>query len=240
MKMLSKNKTFFALSTLLVTFALLWTLNSIFIEDNYQLLWLTIPIVVLLSGVESMYYHRFLAHKSWDCPKWLEVIFLTISTGFHFLPAMFWAGGHRKHHRFNDGEGDIQGPTVSVIQNIKLVLGDVIVSPRYMLDMIDNTLLSIQLSFYWLLLIIFGVIWSLMFGFDSYMYIILIQKITTFSFLYISHIGGARNNYWASVIMLNSEYLHKRHHEESNNPYFGGFDIWYHTIVKYFPKKIKT
>ena len=119
----SKNKNFFALSTLLVTFALLWTLNNIFVEGNYQLLWLTIPIVILLSGVESMYYHRFLAHKSWDCPKWLEIIFITISTGFHFLPAMFWAGGHRKHHRFNDGEGDIQGPTVSVIQNIKLVLG---------------------------------------------------------------------------------------------------------------------
>ena len=234
----NQYKNFFLISTTLLLLATLWTFNSIFIEGNYNLLWWTLFVVYFLGNIESVYYHRFIAHKSWECPKWLEYIFLTIATGFHFLPAMFWAGGHRKHHNKNDGIGDIQGPTVSLKDNLNLVIGGREIEFRWMRDMVTNPLLVFQSTYYWYLMGAFAVVWSLIFGFDSYMFILLLQKLSQLMFLYVSHIGGARDNHWASMVLLNSEYLHKRHHDKAYNADFGGFDLWYHAIIKHFPKKV--
>jgi sn-1 stearoyl-lipid 9-desaturase len=55
-------------------------------------------------------YHRLLAHRSFDCPKWVEYFFVMGGyLGFQSSP-IWWATIHRGHHRFVDTPLDPHSP----------------------------------------------------------------------------------------------------------------------------------
>ncbi|MBU6454061.1 MAG: fatty acid desaturase [Cyanobacteria bacterium REEB67] len=55
-------------------------------------------------------YHRLLAHRSFDCPKWVEYFFVMGGyLGFQSSP-IWWATIHRGHHRFVDTPQDPHSP----------------------------------------------------------------------------------------------------------------------------------
>ncbi|AFY70480.1 Delta-9 acyl-phospholipid desaturase [Thalassoporum mexicanum PCC 7367] len=47
-------------------------------------------------------YHRMLSHRSFDVPKWLERVFVTLGAMAIEGGPIFWAGTHRMHHGFTE------------------------------------------------------------------------------------------------------------------------------------------
>lgn len=47
-------------------------------------------------------YHRLLSHRSFQVPKWLEYILVTIGTLALQGGPIFWVGGHRMHHAYTE------------------------------------------------------------------------------------------------------------------------------------------
>jgi stearoyl-CoA desaturase (delta-9 desaturase) len=63
-------------------------------------------------------YHRLLAHRSFNCPKFVEYFFVLAGyLGFQSSP-IWWATMHRGHHRFVDTAQDPHSPRNGVYQSI--------------------------------------------------------------------------------------------------------------------------
>ena len=58
----------------------------------------------------NLFYHRFLTHKGFQCPKWLERVLAILAVCcFQDSPAR-WVAVHRRHHEFSDEEPDPHTP----------------------------------------------------------------------------------------------------------------------------------
>lgn len=58
----------------------------------------------------NVYYHRFLTHKGFQCPKWLETSMAVLAICcFQETPAR-WVAVHRAHHEHSDEEPDPHTP----------------------------------------------------------------------------------------------------------------------------------
>ena len=58
----------------------------------------------------NLFYHRFLTHKGFQCPKWLERLLAILAVCcFQDSPAR-WVAVHRRHHECSDEEGDPHSP----------------------------------------------------------------------------------------------------------------------------------
>ena len=73
-------------------------------------------ILVLVSFYQLSFFglgvgaHRFLSHRSFKAPVFIEsILFILASSALQYSP-MYWAALHRKHHRFSDRVGDPHSP----------------------------------------------------------------------------------------------------------------------------------
>ena len=67
---------------------------------------------VFLFGVVgiNIFYHRYLTHKGFQCPKWLEHCMAVLAVcSFQDTPAQ-WVAVHRRHHQFSDEDSDPHTP----------------------------------------------------------------------------------------------------------------------------------
>jgi stearoyl-CoA desaturase (delta-9 desaturase) len=88
--------------------------------------WFVLFYIWHILGV-SIGYHRFLAHRSFDCPKFVEYFFVIGGyLGFESSP-IWWATIHRAHHRFVDTEKDPHSPRFG---NYKAYMGWIF-TPKY-------------------------------------------------------------------------------------------------------------
>jgi stearoyl-CoA desaturase (delta-9 desaturase) len=54
--------------------------------------------------------HRLLSHRSFQCPKWLEHLLVTVAMLTGQGSPLLWVANHRIHHGRSDREGDIHSP----------------------------------------------------------------------------------------------------------------------------------
>ena len=230
-------KLFPMISYPLVFIALVWSIYTVVFQGNYHLLWWSFFAWALVSSIEQLYYHRYLAHNSWKCPRWMDYIFLLIGTGFDLLPAIYWAGGHRKHHHLVDhNKVDMQGPTVPFSEDLKTILGGLVIEPKWMGSLWKDKLLVNQAIYYWPIMLLFALVWTLLFGIESYLIIHATHKIINLVFnRYIFHGASSKSNEAKDTFSL-GEFRHKYHHDNPSSPTFGGYDYLYHGIIKWFPK----
>ena len=67
---------------------------------------------ISLFGI-SVGLHRYFAHKSFQVSDTVEsILFIFASSALQFSP-LYWAGFHRKHHRYSDTENDSHSPWAS-------------------------------------------------------------------------------------------------------------------------------
>ena len=58
----------------------------------------------------NVFYHRFLTHKGFRCPKWLERTMAVLAVCcFQESPAQ-WVSVHRRHHEYSDEDPDPHSP----------------------------------------------------------------------------------------------------------------------------------
>ncbi|MFC3645073.1 acyl-CoA desaturase [Aquibium oceanicum] len=63
----------------------------------------------------NVFYHRYLTHKGFQCPKWLEYTMAVMAVcSFQDTPA-HWVAVHRRHHEFADDEPDPHTPVRSFL-----------------------------------------------------------------------------------------------------------------------------
>ncbi|KAK9094186.1 hypothetical protein Scep_025655 [Stephania cephalantha] len=69
-----------------------------------------LALVTSLFGV-SISYHRNLAHRAFNLPKWLEYFFAYCGILAFQGDPMFWVSMHRMHHQYTDKDQDPHSPT---------------------------------------------------------------------------------------------------------------------------------
>jgi stearoyl-CoA desaturase (delta-9 desaturase) len=63
----------------------------------------------------NVFYHRYLTHKSFQCPKWFEHFMAVLAVCcFQESPAR-WVAVHRRHHEHSDDEPDPHSPIRSFL-----------------------------------------------------------------------------------------------------------------------------
>jgi len=63
----------------------------------------------------NVFYHRYLTHKGFQCPKWLEYVMAVLAVCcFQDTPAQ-WVAVHRRHHEHADDEPDPHTPIRSFL-----------------------------------------------------------------------------------------------------------------------------
>ncbi|MCO4793945.1 MAG: fatty acid desaturase [Bacteriovoracaceae bacterium] len=58
----------------------------------------------------SVVYHRYFSHKSFSTSRTFQFILALIGTTSGQRGPLWWAAGHRKHHRYSDTEKDVHSP----------------------------------------------------------------------------------------------------------------------------------
>lgn len=83
------------------------------IHGRFDLLFFSF-LVYFITGCfgMTMTYHRLLAHKSWNAPKWFEW-FGTIAGTYGLVgSSIAWTAIHKEHHRHTDDEQDPHAPSI--------------------------------------------------------------------------------------------------------------------------------
>lgn len=179
--------------------------------------WVTGAIIV------SAYYHRCLSHRSWQCPRWLQVVLLFLGAGHAYMPAVSWVNVHLRHHRYSDTDKDPHGPRKSMVGNLNLAMHqfDRRFASRTLLG---DALIMFQLKHYWAIMAIYFIVWSFVFSPTSWFIITGHTFLTLVAVNLIGHWRLTPINIPVIGLFFAGETYHKNHHDSPNNPRFGLFD----------------
>jgi len=78
---------------------------------TWSAFWVFIALQVVTSMGITLCYHRLLAHRSFQVPKWLEYILTLCGTLALQGGPIKWVATHRVHHAFSDRPQDPHSPT---------------------------------------------------------------------------------------------------------------------------------
>ena len=82
------------------------------ITFSWQALWICVGLHWITVGLGiTLGYHRLLAHRSFNVPKWLEYAFAVCGSLAAQGGPMKWVATHRIHHAFSDRPQDPHSPT---------------------------------------------------------------------------------------------------------------------------------
>jgi fatty-acid desaturase len=66
------------------------------------LLWWYVIAIISVSGG----YHRYYAHKTYECSKWYQILINALGVFSGAGPVLTWAAVHKQHHAYSDKEED--------------------------------------------------------------------------------------------------------------------------------------
>jgi fatty-acid desaturase len=79
-------------------------------------------VIAMVAGIYvfgglgiNLCYHRLLSHRSFDCPVWLEKLFVYIALCCMQDAPGRWVAAHRIHHKHSDEEPDPHSPVVNFL-----------------------------------------------------------------------------------------------------------------------------
>ena len=55
-------------------------------------------------------YHRYLSHRAFKTSRAFQFVLALLGTSATQKGPLWWAGGHRRHHRYSDQDGDMHSP----------------------------------------------------------------------------------------------------------------------------------
>lgn len=217
----------------LVFLSIGFSLFQLFGLGNWELLYL-IPISIIIKEyILSAYYHRYISHNSWECPKWLEVILLFLSTGFGLGAAIGWASIHREHHSKSDIVGkDPHGPTRTIWQNIMIFSKKP--SIRYGITLYNNKLLHRQAKYYWPIFFVIASFWCMLIGVAEYVFLLSMLYFWQVTINIVGHIPKLEDK----MFIFGSDIDHGKHHDKPNKAKLCKYDLAYYTLIKWFPHKV--
>jgi stearoyl-CoA desaturase (delta-9 desaturase) len=194
--------------------------------------WIVSIFIYFLNGClgMSMTYHRLLSHKSWNCPKFLEYIFVVFANSGLTGSAISWVSIHRQHHRFTDTEKDPHSPIYKSWFYCHFLSMFSKVDMKYVPDLLKQKFYITQHKYYFEISIVWGLLMVLLFqDFNALIYAWLVPAAILWnagsSIVSISHRQGTVFNDSILAILVWGEGYHKNHHENPKNYVFGKWDI---------------
>ena len=89
--------------------ALIYVLTYANYNPNWWYLTLILYFMISCLGI-TVTYHRYLAHKSFTMPKFLERLFTLFACMGGTGSSIGWVAVHKNHHRYSDKKGDPHSP----------------------------------------------------------------------------------------------------------------------------------
>ena len=207
-------------------------LHELLIVGNWLLLWWYIAGTLAFQILASGYVHRYVCHKSWECPRWLDVLFASTSGGLGVAPVIQWSAIHRQHHAHVNTENDAHGPHFSVWHNLNVSF----IPPRvkYVRDLLRNKLYRAQYKYYLPLSIATALLFISVFGFPEWCFVYLTVVGHQVISVYTGHWMWMPQNHLMAAIYSPEQY-HDAHHEDAQSARLGLIDIPYWLLIQWFP-----
>lgn len=196
---------------------------------------LTAFLILLLASVPV--YHRFLSHRSWNCPRWYEV-FASLLGMFSFTGSTISRTvTHRQHHAFVDTDKDPHSPQFTHWLRIYFpIFNKKKISSNLARDLIADPLHRVIHKYYLLFVLTAFLIVFLIFNFNWAVALTIAPGALCWANVCILNIFGhsdvnGTNNKLLSILTL-GEGNHNDHHIDPANPNTGGsdFDLSYFII----------
>lgn len=195
--------------------------------------WLTMLFGFFLLGCLGavVTYHRLLSHRSWNSPRWFEILGTVLGNLCIIGSSISWVAVHRQHHRYSDREGDPHTPKESFL---KAQWGGIFETPnlKYVPDLLRSPFHVFLHKYYFLIIAaLIAVLAAINPMLCASLYLAPVALVYTIggavnSFNH-SDIIGYRNyetkdnskNIWLLGYLMWGEGWHNNHHAQPMNPY---------------------
>jgi stearoyl-CoA desaturase (delta-9 desaturase) len=211
----------------LVCLAVLWT--------GIDTLSVTLCIVayfVRMFGITAV-YHRYFAHRSYKTSRITQFILAWIGCSALQKGPLWWAGHHRRHHRFSDTPDDPHSPLETSFwwSHIGWILAEEHnATPKNSIDDFQRyPELRLLDRFHWIPGIVLAVTFFLIGGWRSLVVGFFISTVlvyhATFAINSLSHLFGkrryatsddSRNNFLLAIVTLGEGWHNNHHHYQSS------------------------
>jgi len=196
-------------------------------------------------------YHRYFSHRSYKTSRWLQFVLAFLGTTATQKGPLWWAAGHREHHKYSDTERDLHSPARRGFWYAHLGWWMGREHERSKLELIPDFAGYPELR--WLdryhvvgVLALMGVC-TLIGGFDGFLWGYVVSTFVlmhaTFTINSLAHVWGSRryattdtsrNNAFLALITL-GEGWHNNHHHYMSSANQGFF--WWEIDVSYYVLK---
>lgn len=192
--------------------------------------WLIAFFVYFLNGClgMTMTYHRLLSHKSWNCPRPLEILFALFATIGLTGPAISWVAIHRKHHGNVDTEKDPHSPMHKGWFWAHYLSMFAPVDPRHAAHLLRDKFYVFQHRFYFEICLTYAFFLYLIDPF-AIVYAWLVPAAILWNggsaIVSTSHRNGKINNDLSLALLVWGEGYHDEHHNHAGKSRFGKWDL---------------
>lgn len=172
----------------------------------------------LADVVQSLFLHRWAAHKLWNPPKWLQNILTTISAISLVGTPISWAAWHRTHHAFVDTEKDPHSPKYKSMFYILFLHHFHRIEIKRAIELARDSYFSIVNKHQAVMAITFATVLFLLLPWQWFLTVWVVPVamfaiMTNYTINVLCHIDGViKNKAWLWPIMF-GESLHKDHHD---------------------------
>ena len=227
-------------------------LMLLFIYGTWKEIFVSFVIYYTLATVGvSMTFHRLLSHRSYNPPRWFEILGSVLGTLSLIGSAIGWVAIHKQHHRHSDLNLDPHSPVhQSFFQIMWLQMFTTPGNLRSVASLLKDPV-QVFLHRYYFLIHAFILMSLLLINpwASVYLYLapVALVWIIGNSINYFSHTMGYRNhstddnskNNIILAIIFGGEGWHNNHHADPGNFYFGE-KWWEFDISGWIIKKLNT
>lgn len=190
---------------------------------NYLLL--SVFIYFLMGGVgSSVTMHRYLSHRSWNCPRWFEYAGSIFTTLGLVGSTITWVAIHRSHHMHTDTPKDPHSPYYQ--HWLRVHFSSMYCEPqlRLAIDLVEDPLHRFLHRYYWLVNLAYFSTLFYLGGWNLALWAHIVPALMLWhggsSINSIGHMVGtnsnstkdqSRNNFFLALIMW-GEGWHNNHH----------------------------
>jgi len=208
------------LSLMVMVISYLSTIPMILYGNLWQWLVCAAMYSFMLCLGTTVYFHRYLAHKSFECSRWLQALFLFFAHVGLQGSALQWVSMHRQHHRYAETEKDPHSPIHKGYFTAHFTYAPEI-NLNYVKDLTKDKMLVFEHQHYLKLMVVWAILLLLIDPFSIIYLWLAPVGLTRFSvglILSYSHRGGyPHNDEWVGWITF-GEGWHETHHDDPNKP----------------------
>jgi stearoyl-CoA desaturase (delta-9 desaturase) len=204
--------------------------------------------VARMYGV-SLGYHRYFSHRAFKTGRVMQFFLAILAQSTTQRGALWWAAGHRNHHRYSDTERDVHSPKQWGFWYSHLNwIYDGTRRTDYdkVKDFVKYPELVILNKLWYLPAIIMGTVVYFLLGWTGLLVGFFFSTVlvchATFAINSVAHVWGSRRfettdtsrNHWLPAVLLLGEGWHNNHHHYQSSArsgfYWWEIDVAYYTL----------